>query len=47
MATKHVNNFNSSRTFKDISNTHKNFKFMETMIFEIAGTKRLGRGRGQ
>ena len=52
-----MNNFNISKTFKEVSNTLKNLKFMGVTVFEITGgqavppfgkrwgTKRLGKGR--
>ena len=33
----HVNNSYISKTLKDVSNILQNFKFMRTMVFEIAG----------
>ena len=51
----YARNFNISRTFKDVSNSIQNFRFMETAVFEIVGgrpllvrslgTKRLVKGR--
>ena len=36
-AIKHyVNNFYTSKTFKDVSNTLQNFEFIRAMVFEIA-----------
>ena len=41
VTNKHyVNNFYISKTFKDVSNTPQNFKFMGAMAFEIAGGSR-------
>ena len=50
---QYVSKFNISRTFKDVSNTLRNFMFMGTTVFETAGrvfsrpvgTKRLGKER--
>ena len=36
--SKHyVNDFNISKTLKDVSDTLQNFKFIGAMVFEIAG----------